>query len=1022
MTINIFPYESLLDRLKYQLEVGKKKVVFLLGSAVSASSNGSPGVWDVDGIVDRIRAEFSNDRIAELALTRELENSGENAYQVSMQFLLGRRGQDVINNMIREAVLMARHDSVEKKTEILNSPQIDESSRILESDLAGWHCPTPLLALAKLIQRHPETLGRLQLTTNFDPLLTIAMGQLGLEVTRSVLGKDGSLSQTQTNLCHIVHLHGYWYGVDTLHTYSQLNQPRPHLRNSLLSLLKNCVIVPVAYGGWDDAFTTALIDVVQDMEARPDVLWTFYNNHDADITSKNSRLLKSISTGINSGRVQLYKGVDCNKLFIDLLESTSSEIISKQIKTSISESLPPFPANRTVSSSSVHVENIPNLFARESIPAIAELIGRDEQIDVLDDQQNMLIALCGIGGQGKSSIAAHYSSTARSTGKYEFVDWRDCRELNDTLQTTLIKMAASFNLANPQQLTQITEDNLAKLLCNHFSEKSGLVVLDNVDQYVDLETNQPLGLLRVFIDRLILTKLKTKIIFTCRPKLNIGSGNSFSIFLKGLTEEDAARLFRHKSNLSLDPSTQQLLCQVTDGHPLWISLIAARCKHENINPSEILNTILSGQGELPERVIISMWQTLNDKQRSVLKGLAELERPMPGADIADFMHTLNFNQFNKAIKVLKSLALVEIRTTESGTELLDLHPLIRQYIRKNFPPTERAKFISKIIFVLDKRISAALNIFKNEKPVELLEMWTHKIDVLINAKELDKAIDALYEIKDSLGDRGLGEELIRLSIRIFEQVDWATYSAKSINFSRIWAEAVKTLVEFEQQDRADVWISRYEDSIEGAGPSFINLCDTKCFRYWAVGLFDQAIFHGSKGTQLKTTSNVDTVFDAAHNLALAMRDGGRPKEALQHFLGSVNEVDVLNSTEDNTGRPGSFYGNIGRCYFKLGKIDNALICYRKSARLLEIEGANLNRGYIRQWVAEALIEKCAYEDGAVFLKAAHVVWNGFVPSRAAEVQTELSRLMDERPELERVSSIPNWRLENRFMQWLNQPL
>lgn len=75
-----------------------------------------------------------------------------------------------------------------------------------------------------------------------------------------------------------------------------------------------------------------------------------------------------------------------------------------------------------------------------------------------------------------------------------------------------------------------------------------------------------------------------------------------------------------------------------------------------------------------------MWQTLSDKQKSLLRTIAELERPLPESEISEIETELNYNQFSKAIKALKSLHLISFRTAPNGKDVVDLHPLIREHI------------------------------------------------------------------------------------------------------------------------------------------------------------------------------------------------------------------------------------------------------------------------------------------------------------------------------------------------------
>ncbi len=1019
-----YGYETLLDRLVHATRSGEKKIVFLVGSPASAPMDGNLGVPDVDGVIELVHGQFRDDQRAYNALIDELQTAPGNPYQVALSFLLGRRGQDAVNELIRIAVLAAREDSADVITRLTQAADKDASAQELENETEKWSIPRCQQELAALCINEPKVFGQVQLTTNFDPLLSLAIQKAGGDCYRSVLSRDGNLAQAQGKGCHIVHLHGYWRGTDTLHTPRQLTHARPRLKASLLELLRNSILVPVAYSGWDDVFTSTLSEILAEDGSRPEVLWTYFGDIEADLIAQNNRQLNHLAAGLDRGRLNLYKGTNCHELFSDLRRELGHPNHGDTGVTSVSNTQPTplghvFCELTTVQFTCTPKDSTPH---GDAIPTVNDLVGRDRELGLLTDIDNRLVAISGIGGQGKSSLAAYHAMKCKKNGGLKFVEWRDCREQSDTLHTILLKTYQSLTgrTESIEVLKELSIEQLSSELCKLLESENGLIVFDNVDHYVDLETGGTLGALEAFLDAIHPERLKSQIIFTSRPPIKFESLNAASFTLKGLSGNDARVLFEQKSGADISENDFEELLNVTEGHPLWISLIASRVRHQDVPIDSILREITSGKGELPARTLLSIWNTLNDKQKTVLRTLAELERPLPEGDVGDIDFELNFNQFSKALKALKALGLVELRQQENGTDALDLHPLIRQYIRTNFQRIERARFISKIIRSFDRRLSKLREIFKTNVPISALEIWTHKIDLSLNNNENDPAIDALEEIYSNLVDNGLAEEFIRLSTRIFEQIDWPTTCATSAVFPRLWSHSIKTLVELGDFTRADLYLDKYASAIQGTGPQFINLCDSRCYRYWFSGDFEQAVFHGEKGSTIKKQSSVDTTFDSEHNLALAWRDSGRIDDALTYFTGHHSEEDILNSSKLDLHEKGSFYGNIGRCYFLRGEVHKALVCYRKSAKLLEqARDEALNRGYIRQWVGQALNADGQLEDGAIFLRAAQNMWHGFVPQRATATESELQSIIDSNPKLARVLSMPSWRLENRFQQWVN---
>lgn len=258
--IHFHDEDALLERLSRGLNRRRQEVVFLVGSPISAPLGaGKPGVPDVDGVIDLIRREFADDSNQLVALRQALDQAGPDRYQEAFAFLQGRRGPQTANEIVRAAVFAA-WISTPPALNGLNQSGADETCRAMDLDIAGWAISPATTALGNLIAHYPGLFGKSILTTNFDPLLEVAIRRAGGHYFRTSLHADGNLSQTEGTGCHVIHLHGYWYGSDTLHTSRQLSQTRPRLRASLASLLRNKLIVVSAYGGWDDSFTEALME------------------------------------------------------------------------------------------------------------------------------------------------------------------------------------------------------------------------------------------------------------------------------------------------------------------------------------------------------------------------------------------------------------------------------------------------------------------------------------------------------------------------------------------------------------------------------------------------------------------------------------------------------------------------------------------------------------------------------------------------------------------------------------------
>ena len=122
-------------------------------------------------------------------------------------------------------------------------------------------------------------------------------------------------------------------------------------------------------------------------------------------------------------------------------------------------------------------------------------------------------------------------------------------------------------------------------------------------------------------------------------------------------------------------------------------------------------------------------------------------------------------------------------------------------------------------------------------------------------------------------------------------------------------------------------------------------------------------------------------------------------------------------------RRAHFYGNIGRCLFLAGRLDEALVCYVKSAQLLEDSRSHrdrLNKGYIRLWIGGLLVQQGEYELAAASYRASACIWKECSPPRSTEAQEGLKALIAEHPDLCTYLDKAEWEAEEYYGHWLRQ--
>ena len=309
---NYFKDMPRLDALVARVSALGEAPIYMIGSGLSLPEEpDGPGVPGTKGMVELVRERLSDDKTILDKLNRRLaraEQDDASVYGTAFAFLTHWRGPDAINKVIFDAVLKAR---------LPGARQWDDP-RSLEEDLQGWALTRGTSALGVLLAGHPGPV----LTTNFDPLLSVAINQARGRPRRVILDGDGRLpsaAELEPGATTVVHLHGYWWGSDTYHTGMELTAPRPQLHASLARLLNERLVVVVGYEGWKDAFMRAVSSLLEDTGARPDIAWAVYEDDPGKLLTCHAPLMDHFEKWRSRPRFTLYAGVDANEFFQRLL-------------------------------------------------------------------------------------------------------------------------------------------------------------------------------------------------------------------------------------------------------------------------------------------------------------------------------------------------------------------------------------------------------------------------------------------------------------------------------------------------------------------------------------------------------------------------------------------------------------------------------------------------------------------------------------------------------------------------------
>ncbi len=671
----------------------------------------------------------------------------------------------------------------------------------------------------------------------------------------------------------------------------------------------------------------------------------------------------------------------------------------------------------------------------DSPPTAPTWVGRAAELDILNDSTLKVAVITGIGGQGKSMLAATHIETA----KCEFWDWRDCRELGDTLQTHLVRIIERLSNRGitSVELSDQKIDGIVDVLFTLLAaRKRHVLVFDNIDHYIDADTNRPTGGMQSLMEAALRRSHQSIFIFTCRPAVTYDDPSFYNLSLSGLSAVETQRLFELRGVDISEGSTKRHIADaqmLTQGHPLWLNLMATQVSKNKVQLPEFLSDIRRGVAVSLSRTMLgAVWKTLNSNQQDVLRCMAEAVRAETEKSLSDYLEgRLNYNRVNRALKVLVGLNLVVVRSSPGNLNTFELHPLVREYIRANYRLDERRNFIDPIIRAIE-RILEKFRPRITEANFSVMENWSVRAELAMNSGNLKDAMSAIAEVKGRMLSSGHMEEFIRIAGRLFGELDWLkidseSLAASSADIDNVFSDYVSAIAEMGRPVEVDQHLDSYERSLLGKSARFIHLCSMRSHSLWVRGDFDAACLWGEKGQEVKRQLGGDTRFSSESNLALALRDSGRVDESMALFLAGSSVDAIIADSDIDWARTGHFYGNIGRCLWLKGDVTGAIVCYRKSALVLDKASFRedpSNLGWSRYWIGEALERTGDDEMAFCFFRDALTKWRktSLIRSRLAETAMDkIGSKLSTTAAWGRLRNMTDAAVDNVCQVWLSKP-
>lgn len=241
----------------------------------------------------------------------------------------------------------------------------------------------------------------------------------------------------------------------------------------------------------------------------------------------------------------------------------------------------------------------------------AGLLGRERelaQLTVWLAGEARLIALVGIGGQGKSSLLR--GATNGIGGGIGWVDVADAPSVSE-LVTRI------------QRVLHLPADGDPLTLHAAISQRTDIVCLDNVEALL-VGQDLPPAVLRLLTSVAQNSRLRLLITSRMLPNrlLEETAEVSRSMLLEGLGVEATRRLFEGTCGRSISDASARLIAHWSDGNPLAVKLLAGRVRDEaDVHPDRLQESVADASRDIAS-LVESHLSELTARELSMVRALA----------------------------------------------------------------------------------------------------------------------------------------------------------------------------------------------------------------------------------------------------------------------------------------------------------------------------------------------------------------------------------------------------------------
>ncbi|WP_414755838.1 tetratricopeptide repeat protein [Anabaena sp. CCY 9910] len=561
--------------------------------------------------------------------------------------------------------------------------------------------------------------------------------------------------------------------------------------------------------------------------------------------------------------------------------------------------------------------------------------GRESEIAQIQqwliDENIFLIGIEGIGGTGKSMLAAKIFDEITGFPKRFWADVSNGASFSDLAREVLIE----FGFRLPEKEVQLVD-----ALVNCLRSGQFLLIIDNLESLLQPDRQWASLLYGDFFQAWIESGANSKVLITTRERPELKGFQWLT--LKGLQVDEGVILLKA---LGIRGKLAEFV-ELVDGHPLLLRLVADLLKEEYSQDPNLSRLADLGLGNLRQLltdpqvvgihrrenvgmvlVLDASFNRLNDLQKALLLNISvyrgEIDSPAAIAVLPEISEREIERELRNLVK--RSLLLEKI----NGKRCFEFQPVVLEYVR--YKSGDQAEAHQRAIDYYRSRAKQFPWTTKDDVK-EYLEIFHH----LYQLQDYNSAFNSISVCNDFLTLRGYYTDQVELFGQLVSK--WEEIGDRgNCNYYAaliLLGNTFYFLGQYQQQ------INCYQQSLDISREQGNINCESNSLNglgiaYNSLGQYQRAIGFLQQSLEIKRKINDrEGEGSALNNLGYAYKSLGQYERAIDFSQQSLE----INRQIGNLSGESIALGNLGSAYNSLGQYQQAINFFQQSLAIARETG------------------------------------------------------------------------------------